>query len=1065
MKRMISKTLVFVLMLAVVFTMMPNTIQKAYADSGDPAMVIGSSVLAKNVNKDGLQKVWLGRYLEPKTKKRMWYVIGYDGQGSNPASREGLITILHKNIPSFSGGERFSGNSNVSYANQYSVANIRWIVNSYYNGDGDWKWNNSKEKGIIVKRTLEGGGSNYGEKGYDENKIKGNPVEDAGFWLLSCGEAEALPGGIRHLYNDNSWWLRSPGQYDGKVAYCWTDYNYDFTAVIRDGVSTDTYHGVRPACDLDMNAILFTSAAEGGKVSGSGADALTKVGNNKNSEWKLTIRDADRRNFAITTCSDSYDSASGMVTFRYSGAKAESNSFISAIIVGSDDSIKYYGRIAEASKEGGQVAVNTSGKMESGDKLYVFNEQYNGDKTSDYASDLKELALPTTGSHKWAAATCTDPKTCEICGKTEGKALPHDYKVIAGTAVEPSCTNVGKEADQKCSLCGDVIEGKALPALGHEWVVDGTTDKDGWRSWTTGDRVHQERRCNRCEFAERREYEQDHEHSRAPMSKDDGTPATCTADGVRAHYVCTCGGWFENSGAGAGSEPKPQEDFVIKATGHEWNAADCEHPKTCKICGEKEGSNLGHSRKFTGWTWIGNEERGYSEAVAGYICIREGCGDIINRRITPTTRVVQPGCTSGGWTEYRVEIASVNAPDLTTRSNQKEAKFTDPKGHDYQEVKNTAVAATCTEPGKEADQKCSRCDAVIDGTVIPALGHDWGEWTVTRQATETAEGVETRVCKNDPSHKEERSIPRSDHKHNLSSVAPKNATCTEAGNIGYYICNKGDHPCGKCFSDKDGKKEIDKESTVMYPTGHTVGTPVRENETAATCTADGEFDEVVYCAECGTEIRRTHRAAAALGHDWDEWTVTKRSTETEEGVETRVCKNDPSHKETKSIPKLTPSEQYVIDIISSLPDDPAKANADDVANAVEAYKALPDTAKGSISSSELDKLQAAVDYPAAAIKAKISSVKAVKGRKAVIKWKKSNGADGYQLSYKAKGIKAKQINISNAGTLRKTVKKLKAGKKYAFRIRTYTKVENLSDGAIKKVYGKWSNVKKIKAKR
>ena len=105
-------------------------------------------------------------------------------------------------------------------------------MNSYYNGDGDWKWNNSKEKGIIVKRKLEGGGSNYGETGYDENKIKGNSVEDAGFCLLSCGEAEALPDGIRHLYNDNSWWLRSPGQYDGKAAYCWTDYNYTDTVVI-----------------------------------------------------------------------------------------------------------------------------------------------------------------------------------------------------------------------------------------------------------------------------------------------------------------------------------------------------------------------------------------------------------------------------------------------------------------------------------------------------------------------------------------------------------------------------------------------------------------------------------------------------------------------------------------------------------------------------------------------------------------------------------------------------------------------------------------------------------------
>jgi hypothetical protein len=106
-----------------------------------------------------------------------------------------------------------------------------------------------------------------------------------------------------------------------------------------------------------------------------------------------------------------------------------------------------------------------------------------------------------------------------------------------------------------------------------------------------------------------------------------------------------------------------------------------------------------------------------------------------------------------------------------------------------------------------------------------------------------------------------------------------------------------------------------------------------------------------------------------------------------------------------------------------------------------------------------------VDYPAAAIKAKISSVKAVKGRKAVIKWKKSNGADGYLISYKAKGVKAKNVNINNGKTLKKTVKKLKTGKKYTFKIRTYTKVENLSDGDMKKVFGKWSNVKKIKAKR
>lgn len=126
--------MVFVLMFAVAFTMIPNTMQKDYADSGDPAMVRGSSVLAKNVSSDGLQKIWFGRYADPPTRKRTWYVIGYDGQGSNPASRKNVITILHRNAPV---DKRFSGNADVSYANQYASSNIKDEVNSYYNGEGD----------------------------------------------------------------------------------------------------------------------------------------------------------------------------------------------------------------------------------------------------------------------------------------------------------------------------------------------------------------------------------------------------------------------------------------------------------------------------------------------------------------------------------------------------------------------------------------------------------------------------------------------------------------------------------------------------------------------------------------------------------------------------------------------------------------------------------------------------------------------------------------------------------------------------------------------------------------
>ncbi|MBR5382097.1 MAG: S-layer homology domain-containing protein, partial [Oscillospiraceae bacterium] len=44
-------------------------------------------------------------------------------------------------------------------------------------------------------------------------------------------------------------------------------------------------------------------------------------------------------------------------------------------------------------------------------------------------------------------------------------------------------------------------------------------------------------------------------------------------------------------------------------------------------------------------------------------------------------------------------------------------------------------------------------------TVVAATDHDWDEWTVTKAATQTADGERTRVCKNDASHKETEPIP------------------------------------------------------------------------------------------------------------------------------------------------------------------------------------------------------------------------------------------------------------------------------------------------------------------
>ena len=66
---------------------------------------------------------------------------------------------------------------------------------------------------------------------------------------------------------------------------------------------------------------------------------------------------------------------------------------------------------------------------------------------------------------------------------------------------------------------------------------------------------------------------------------------------------------------------------------------------------------------------------------------------------------------------------------------------------------------------------------------------------------------------------------------------------------------------------------------------------------AANCT------QQAVCAGCGA----AYGALDSNGHDWGEWAVTKPATTSAAGVETRVCKRNASHTETRAIPKLTPA--------------------------------------------------------------------------------------------------------------------------------------------------------------
>ena len=76
-------------------------------------------------------------------------------------------------------------------------------------------------------------------------------------------------------------------------------------------------------------------------------------------------------------------------------------------------------------------------------------------KTCSVCGETEGEAL----GHVWLAATCEAPKTCEACGITEGEAKGHSW-------VDATC-----EAPKTCTSC-DLTDGEAL---GHDWV-DATTE-------------------------------------------------------------------------------------------------------------------------------------------------------------------------------------------------------------------------------------------------------------------------------------------------------------------------------------------------------------------------------------------------------------------------------------------------------------------------------------------------------------------------------------------------------------------------------------------------------------
>ncbi len=169
--------------------------------------------------------------------------------------------------------------------------------------------------------------------------------------------------------------------------------------------------------------------------------------------------------------------------------------------------------------------------------------------------------IPATGKHTWNrdSATCTQDKTCTVCGTVGQKALGHNYTWV--TVKNATCTVDGKR-EYRCSRCSNLSKTQKITAPGHTWNISKAT-------------CTQDKKCAVCGTVG--EAALGHAYSWVVTKN-----ATCTATGTKAYRCSRCNNVSKTE--------------TISKTDHRWDRTEptCTLAKKCKDCGFVGDKALGH---------------------------------------------------------------------------------------------------------------------------------------------------------------------------------------------------------------------------------------------------------------------------------------------------------------------------------------------------------------------------------------------------------------------------------------------------------------------------------------
>ncbi len=214
-------------------------------------------------------------------------------------------------------------------------------------------------------------------------------------------------------------------------------------------------------------------------------------------------------------------------------------------------------------------------------------------------------------------------------------------------------------------------------------------------------------------------------------------------------------------------------------------------------------------------------------------------------------------CTKDGVMTYSCNCGDISHTEIVPAD-----------GHNIGEWEST-TSPTCTESGEQA-KKCTVCGEVLETEEVSPSGHNYELSVIEPTCLEAGEQAQKCTICGDKVEVVE--IPATGHNYEAVVTAP---TCTQNGYTTYM--------CSAC-----GDSYVADETSSL---GHREADAVTENLIKETCLEDGSYDSVVYCLICSAELERTTNAIPSLGgHTESDWEITHEPTCVVSGEQVKKCK-------------------------------------------------------------------------------------------------------------------------------------------------------------------------------